>query len=78
MSDRTKQEIFDAVVARLLELDYGPGPHGETIPERARIMIDGWWRFSDNSMDDYGHETCRDWLDPELCRLFDEHLRLTD
>jgi hypothetical protein len=42
MSDRTKQEIFDAVVARLLELDCGPGRQGETIPERARIMIDEW------------------------------------
>jgi hypothetical protein len=76
MSKRTKQEIFDAVVARLLELGYGPGRQGETIPERARIMIDEWEWFSDNSVDERGHETCRDWIDPELVRLFDEHLHV--
>jgi hypothetical protein len=73
---KTEQEIFDAVVARLLELGYGPGPNGETIPERARIMIDCWYYFSSNSVDDRGRETCRDWIDPELCRLFDEHLMI--
>jgi hypothetical protein len=71
-----QQEILDAVVARLLELGYGPGP-APTVAERARGMIDQWSWFSDNSMNERGHETCRDWIDPELCRLFDEHLRVT-
>jgi hypothetical protein len=71
----SKQEIFDAVVARLFELDYGPGPNGETVPERAKIMLDNWYSFSSNSLDDRGNETCREGLDGELVRLFDLHLR---
>jgi hypothetical protein len=71
----SKQEIFHAVVNRLQALGYGPGPNGKTIPERARFMLDGWYHFSSNSVDERGHETCRDLLDPELVRLFDAHLR---
>jgi len=36
-------------------------------------MIRNWYKFSSNSMDDRGHETCRDWMDAEVVRLLDEH-----
>jgi hypothetical protein len=71
----TRQEIFDAVVTRLIGLGYGENM--ETITERARIMLANWYYFSSNSMDERGHETCRDWLDPELVRLFDAHLMVS-
>jgi hypothetical protein len=39
-------------------------------------MLNGWEWFSDNSMDERGQETCRDWMDPEIVRLLDRALRL--
>lgn len=68
----TKQEVFDALVDRLIAL----GEDRTTAAERARIMIINWFKFSENSMDDSGHETCRDWMDPEIVRLLDVSLRL--
>ena len=68
----TRTEVFDALVQRLTEL----GGY-EPVTERAQYMLDHWWHFSDNSMDETGHETCRDWMDPEVVRLLDvdDHLR---
>jgi hypothetical protein len=73
MTTMTEQEIYDAVVARLTAM----GEPKKTVAERAKFMINNWSWFSDNSMDERGHETCRDWLDAELVRLFDAHLRVT-
>jgi hypothetical protein len=64
----TKQEVFDALVQQLL----ASGEDQSTVAERAQNMIDGWYYFSSNSVDERGHETCRDWMDPEIVRLLDE------
>ena len=53
------------------------GEDQSTVAERAQTMIDNWYYFSSNSVDDRGHETCRDWMDPEIVRLLDEAYDLT-
>jgi hypothetical protein len=69
----TKQEVFDALVQRLL----ASGEDQSTVAERAQRMIDGWYYFSSNSVDDRGHETCRDWMDLEIVRLLDESITIS-
>jgi hypothetical protein len=64
----TPPEIFDALVQRLLAL----GTDQEIVIKRARGMIGGWEKFSENSTDERGHETCRDWMDAEVCELLDK------
>jgi regulator of RNase E activity RraB len=68
---KTRTEVFDALVRRLTEL----GEDQATVVERAVSMANGWFYFSDNSMDEHGHETCRDWMDAEIVRLLDLGLR---
>jgi hypothetical protein len=63
--------IFDAVVARLLALGHAKA----TVAARATFMINRWEYFSENSVDERGHETCRDWMDAELVELLDQALR---
>jgi hypothetical protein len=72
MSNMKQQEIFDALVRQLL----ASGEDQATAAKRAQSMINGWNYFSSNSVDDRGHETCRDWMDPEIVRLLDEALSL--
>jgi hypothetical protein len=66
------ERVLDAVVERLRELQFD-GPD-DVLVGRAACMISSWEWFSDNSVDERGHETCRDWLDPKLVALFDEAL----
>jgi hypothetical protein len=68
----TRADVFDALVRRLTELDADKN----TVVERAQTMVAGWEWFSDNSVDERGHETCRDWIDTEIVRLLDLDLRL--
>ena len=70
----THDELVHTLVQRLLTLG---APEG-TVRESATNMIKGWWYFSENSMDERGHETCRDWMDEEVVRLLDASLRLHD
>jgi hypothetical protein len=69
----TKQEVFDALVQRLTALG---NVDQATAPESAQVMINNWYKFSSNSVDERGNETCRDWLDPEIVRLLDEALNI--
>lgn len=70
--DPAFKPISDALVQRLIAL----GEDESAVIGRAKNMMMGWMRFSDNSMDEYGHETCRDWMDEEVVRLLDESLRV--
>jgi hypothetical protein len=65
-----RQAVFDAIVSRVLALEMETTM--EKARERATVMINRWSNFSKDSMDDHGHLTVYDWLDPELCRLLDE------
>jgi hypothetical protein len=67
----TEQEAFDALVRHLRDVW---GEDQATVAEHARDMINGWYKFSSNSVDDRGHETCRDWMDPEVVRVLDAAL----
>jgi hypothetical protein len=64
--------VFDALVQRLRAL----GEPEESVEERATSMIRGWAYFSENTVDQRGHETCRDWMDEEIGRLLDAALRI--
>jgi len=63
--------IFDGVLAWVIR-----NKPGDSMPatERALILICGWYKFSSNSVDERGHESCRDWVDPELVLLLDQDL----
>jgi hypothetical protein len=63
-------EIRSALCKRLIELGDDPAK----VSEKAAFMISNWWEFSSHSMDDRGHETCRDWMDPEIVRFLDKAL----
>ena len=69
--DPVFEPIRNALVQRMLELSYD-----EATAARADRMMRGWDWFTDNSLDDRGHPTYLDWMDPELGRLLDKALRL--
>lgn len=64
-------KLRELLTQRLIAL----GEDAATARERAPDMIKGWYYFSSNSMDDRGHETCRDWMDAEVVRLLDAAAR---
>jgi hypothetical protein len=66
---KRRKTIFDAIVARVLEL--GMETDHERAATRAKNMIDNWTWTSDNSVDERGHMTIHDWIDPELGKLLD-------
>lgn len=61
--DQTREDL----ARRLIAL----GEDEATARESATFMINNWDYFSSNSVDDRGHETCRDWMDEEVARLLD-------
>jgi hypothetical protein len=61
-------DVFDALTRRLIETGADAA--------RAWRMVRRWEWFSSNSVDDRGHETCRDWMDPEVVRLLDLSLHV--
>ena len=67
-TNMTRDHVFDALVQRLIEL----GEDKAAVAERARYMINGWSKFSDNSMDERGHLTCYDWMDSRIAWLLDQ------
>jgi hypothetical protein len=67
----TLEEVKGALVQRLIAL----GTHKAKVDEKATIMMNNWYRFSSNTVDEHGHETCRDWMDEEVVRLLDKALR---
>jgi hypothetical protein len=69
--DPVFEPIRNALVQRMLALGYD-----EAAAERADRMMRSWDWFIDNSLDDSGHPTYLDWMDPELVRLLDKALRL--
>jgi hypothetical protein len=64
-------KIHDALAAHLLATGESDK---EAAAERATLMINGWEWFSENSMDERGVETCREWMDPEIVHLLDQSL----
>jgi hypothetical protein len=50
------------------------GEDPNTAVERATFMMGNWEWWSDNSVDERGHETARDGMDLDVVRLLDEAL----
>lgn len=63
-------DVLDALARRMIEM----GENETFVAGRAEQMVRGWEYFSSNTVDDRGHETCRDWMDPEIVRLLDQSL----
>jgi hypothetical protein len=70
--ERTSRQlsVFEAIVSRLLVL----GDDNEAAVKRATWLINNWrYTISEKSQDEFGHQTCRDWMDGEIVRLLDEY-----
>jgi hypothetical protein len=70
-NDPAFDPIRSALVQRMLALGWE-----NATAERADKMMRGWDYFTDNSVDDRGHLTCYDWMDPGIVRLLDRALHL--